>query len=58
VKSYIPAGTDQISAEVIKAGGEILHSEINKIILSICDKQEMPQQRKESVILSIHKKDD
>jgi hypothetical protein len=36
-------GTDRIPAELIKAGGEILCSEIHKFICSIWNKEELPQ---------------
>jgi hypothetical protein len=51
-------GTDQILAELIKAGGEALCSEIHKLICSVWNKKEFPQQWKESVILPIYKKGD
>jgi hypothetical protein len=35
LKSYKFRGTDQIPAEVMKAGGETLHSEIHNLIHSI-----------------------
>jgi hypothetical protein len=35
LKSYKSPGTDQIPAELIKAGGEILSSEIHRLICSI-----------------------
>jgi hypothetical protein len=35
LKSYKSPGTDQILAKLIKAGGEILCSEIHKLICSI-----------------------
>jgi hypothetical protein len=56
LKSYKSLGTDQIPAELIKAGGEILCSEIHKLICSIWNKEELPQQWKESIIIPIHKK--
>jgi hypothetical protein len=55
---YKSPGTYQIPAELIKAGGETLHSEIHKLICSIWNKEELPQQWKESIIVPIHKKDD
>jgi hypothetical protein len=54
LKSYKPLGTDQILAEVIKAQGETLCSEIHRLINSIWTKEELPQQWKESIILPIH----
>jgi hypothetical protein len=58
LKSYKSLGTDQIPAELIKAGGETLHSEINRIICSIWNKEELPQEWKESIIVPIYKKGD
>jgi hypothetical protein len=58
LKSYKSPGTDQIPAKLIKAGGEILCSEIHKLICSIWNKEELPQQWTESVIVSIYKKGD
>jgi hypothetical protein len=57
-KSYKSPGTDQIPAELIIAGGETLCSEIHKLICSIWNKEGLPQQWKESIIISIHKKGD
>jgi hypothetical protein len=58
LKRYKSPGTDKIPAELIKAGGEILYPEINKLIQSIWNKEEMPQQWMESIILPIHIKGD
>jgi hypothetical protein len=46
LKSYKSTGTDQIPAELIKAGGETLCSEIHKLICSIWKKEEFLQQWK------------
>jgi hypothetical protein len=46
LKSYKSPGTDQILAELIKAGGETLYSEIHRLICSIWNKEELPQQWK------------
>jgi hypothetical protein len=35
LKSYKSPGTDQILAELIKAGGETLYSEIHRLVYSI-----------------------
>jgi hypothetical protein len=51
LKSYKSPGTDQIPAELIKAGGETLYSEINRLICSMWNKEELPQQWKESIIV-------
>jgi hypothetical protein len=45
-------------AELIQAGGEILRSEIHKLIISILKKEELPDQWKETVIVPVHKKGD
>jgi hypothetical protein len=58
LKSYKSQGTDQIPAEMIKAGGETLYSEINRLICSIWNKEILPQQWKESIIVPIYKKGD
>jgi hypothetical protein len=58
LKSYKSLGTDQTLAELIKAEGEMLCSEIHKFICSIWNKEELPQQWKESIIIPIHKKCD
>jgi hypothetical protein len=59
LKRYKSLGTDQILAELIKAGGEILCSEIHRFIInSVWNKEELPQQWKECIILPIHKKGD
>jgi hypothetical protein len=55
---YQSPGTDQSPAELIKAGGETLCSEIHRLICSIWSKEELPQQWKESITVPIHKKGD
>jgi hypothetical protein len=56
LKSYKSPGTDQIPAEFIKAGSETLYSEIHRLICCIWNKEELPQQWKESIIIPIYKK--
>jgi hypothetical protein len=58
LRLYKSPGTDQIPTELIKAAGEILYSEIHRLICSIWNKEELPQQWKESIILPIYKKGD
>jgi hypothetical protein len=41
---------DQIPAELIKSRGRIIWSEIQKLIISIWNKEELPQEWKESFI--------
>jgi hypothetical protein len=58
LKRYKYLGTDQIPAELIKTGGETLCSEIHKLNCSIWNKEKLPQQWKEFIIVPIHKKGD
>jgi hypothetical protein len=58
LKRYKAPGSDQIPAELIQAGGETLRSEIHKLIMLIWNKEELPQQWKESIVVRIHKKGD
>jgi hypothetical protein len=58
LKNYKSPGTDKISAELIKAGGETLYSEIHRLICCMWNKEELPQQWKESIIVPIYKKSD
>jgi hypothetical protein len=58
LKSYKSPGIDQIPAKLIKAGGETLYSESHILICSIWNKEELPQQWKESIIVPIYKKGD
>jgi hypothetical protein len=44
LKSYKSSSSDQIPAEVIQAGGEILRSEIHKLLNCIWKKEEFPDQ--------------
>jgi hypothetical protein len=56
LKKYKSPGIYQIPAELIQAGGEILLSAIHKLINSVSNKEELPDQWKESIIVPIHKK--
>ena len=47
---------DKIPAELIKTGGRTIGSEIHKLTNSICDKEELPGEWKESVIVPWYKK--
>jgi hypothetical protein len=53
LKRHISPGIDPIPAEVIEAEGRTICSEIQKLISSICKKEELPEERKESIIVSI-----
>jgi hypothetical protein len=56
LKRYKSPGSDQIPAALIHAGGETLQSDIHKLINSRRNKEELPNQWKESIIVAIHKK--
>jgi len=58
LKSHKSPGIDQISAELIKAGGRTICLEIHKLITSIWKKEKLPAEWKESIIVPIHKKRD
>jgi hypothetical protein len=58
LKKYKSPGSGQIPAELIQAGGEILLSAIHKLINSVWNKEEFPDQWKESIIVPVHKKGD
>jgi hypothetical protein len=58
LKKYKSPGSDQILAELYQAGGETLVSVIHKLITSIWNKEELPDQWKESIIMPIHKMGD
>jgi hypothetical protein len=58
LKRYKSESIHQISAELIKAGSSKICSEIHKLINSVWNKEELPEQWKESVIVPIYKKDD
>jgi hypothetical protein len=52
-KSHKSPGFDQIPEEVIKAGGRTISCEIHILIISIWNKEELPEQWKESIIVPI-----
>jgi hypothetical protein len=58
LKRYKSAGIDQIPAELIQVGGSKICSEIHKLINSLWEKEEFPEQWKESIIVPIYKKGD
>jgi hypothetical protein len=55
-KSHISPGIDQIPGEMIKAAGKTIRNEIHK--LSMWNKEEVPEEWKESIIVPINKKRD
>jgi hypothetical protein len=58
LKRYKLPGSDQIPAELIQAGGDILCSKIHEPVTSIWTKKKLPDQWKESIIVPVHKKGD
>jgi hypothetical protein len=58
LKKHKSPGSDQILAELYQAGGETLVSVIRKCINSIWNKEELPDQWKESIIVPIHENSD
>jgi len=57
LNSHKSPGIDQIPAELIKAGGRTIHSEIHKLIISIWNKEELPEEWKESITVPTYKGD-
>jgi hypothetical protein len=51
-------GIDQIPTELIKTDGRTIHCEIHKLIISIWNKEELPEEWKESIIVHIYEKSD
>jgi hypothetical protein len=49
---------NQIPVELIKAGGRTIHSEIHKLIISMWNKEELPEGWNESVVVPFYKKGD
>ena len=58
LKNHKSPGTDQIPAELIKAGGRTICCAIHKLIISIWNKEELLEEWKESIIEPIYKKED
>jgi len=56
LKNHKSPGIDQILAELIKAGGRTICCAIHKLIISIWNKGELPEEWKESIIVPIYKK--
>jgi hypothetical protein len=55
LKRHKSPGTDQIPAELIKAGGWTFRGANHKLIISIWNKEELPEKWKESIIVPIYK---
>jgi len=58
LNSYKSPGVDHIPADLIKAGGRPIPSELHKLIISIWNKENLYEEWKESIIVPIYKKGD
>ena len=58
LKSHKSPGIDQIPAELIKEGSRANRYQSHKLVVSIWNKEELPVERKGSIIVPIHKKGD
>jgi hypothetical protein len=58
LKKYKAPGSDKILAELIQARDKILLSVIHKLINAVWNKEELPDQWKESIIVPVHKRSD
>jgi len=56
LKSHKSPDSDQIPAELIKAGGKKIFCGIYKLIIYVWNKEELPEEWKESIILPIYNK--
>jgi hypothetical protein len=56
MKMYKSMGVDQIPAQMIQLEGETLRLETHKLVKLIWNKEELPHQWKESIVLPIHQK--
>jgi hypothetical protein len=56
LKGHKSPGINQIPAELIKAGYRTIRSEIHKRNISIWNKEELPEEWKQSIIVPIRKK--
>ena len=55
LKSHKSPDIDQIRAEMIKAGGRTIQYEIHKLIIFIWNKEELPEEWKDLIIVPIYK---
>ena len=58
LKSHKSPGIDQVPTELIKAGGKTFRCEVRKLIISIWNKEKLPEEWKESIVVPIYKKGD
>ena len=55
LKGHKSPGRDQILGEMVKSECRTIRSEIHKLIISIWNKEELPEEWKESIIVPIYK---
>jgi hypothetical protein len=58
LKKYKSPSSDQILAELTQAGSKTLLSKIHKFINSVWNRDELPDQWKDSIIVPVHKMGD
>ena len=56
LKNHKSPGFDQILAEMIKAGGRKTRYESHQLFISVWNKEELPEEWKESMIVPIYKR--
>ena len=56
LKNHKSRGSDQIPAELFKAGSKTVLYEIHRLIISIWNKEELPEEWKESIVVPIYTK--
>jgi hypothetical protein len=56
MKRYKSPDSDQLLAEMIQAGGEILLSSIHKLVNFVWNREEFHDQWKETIIVPVHRK--
>ena len=58
LKSHKSPSIDKIAAELIKARGRTIRYDIYKLIISIWNKEELPEEWKESIVVPVYRKGD
>jgi len=58
LKSHTSSGIDKILTELIVAEGRTIRHEIHKIVISLWNKEELPEEWKESILVPLYKKGD
>jgi hypothetical protein len=57
LRKHKSPGNNRVMAELIQRGGKILYSKIHKLINSIWNNNELPQQWQENITVSIYEED-